>query len=134
MYSWNTLNVGDGPYTLAARAFDASSNSAYSPSINITVKNMSTAVVVPSNGATLSGTTTLSASASGPVVGVEFRLSGNGLSNFLVGTATNGPYGWIYTWNTTGVANFSGYTLQSRALDSKGGSTYSAGTTITLAN
>src|SRR5207245_2383871 len=115
IYSWNTLTVGDGAYTLAARAFDASNNTAVSPSINVTVKNMSTSVAVPSNGATLSGTTTLSAAASGPVVGVEFRITGGIYSNLLLGPATSSPWGWIYNWNTTTVANGS-YTLQSRAL------------------
>jgi len=133
IYNWNTLTVGDGAYTLAARAFDASNNTAVSPSINVTVKNMSTSVAVPSNGATLSGTTTLSAAASGPVVGVEFRITGGIYSNLLLGPATSSPWGWIYNWNTTTVANGS-YTLQSRALDNKGGSTYSAGVTITVAN
>src|SRR5438105_3216046 len=55
-------------------------------------------------GRALSGTALLDAAASGPVTGVDFRLTGGTFSNTLLGAASITPYGWIYNWNTTGVA------------------------------
>src|SRR4029450_5034609 len=94
---------------------------------------ISTTVVIPSNGATVSGTTTLDAAHTGSVVRVEFRLSGNGYPNVLLGTAANTVYGWIYSWNTLNTPNAT-YTLRSRAFDNSGHSAYSAPITINVAN
>ena len=84
-------------------------------------------VLVPANGATLSGTAaTLDASASN-ATSVEFWLFGGtyGYSGHLVGTATPTIYGWLYSWNTTTVPNGS-YVLLSEAFG-PGGSTFSSG-------
>ena len=69
-------------------------------------------MIIPSNGATLSGTAaTLDASASNAII-LELWLFGGsyGYSGHLVGTATLTYYGWVYSWNTTTVPNGS-YTL-----------------------
>jgi hypothetical protein len=89
--------------------------------------------VIPSNGATVSGTTTLDAAHTGSVAGVEYRLSGNGYTNVLLGSAANTVYGWIYSWNTLNTPNAT-YTLRSRTWDNVGHSAYSAPITINVAN
>ena len=93
-----------------------------------------TSVLVPSNGATLSGTAaTLDASASN-ATSVEFWLFGGtyGLSGHLVGTATPTIYGWFYSWDTTTVPNGS-YALLSEAFG-PGGSAFSSHVSITVTN
>lgn len=99
--------------------------------------NLQTSVVVPTNGASLKGSSAvLDASASGPskVTGVNFTLSGGSLSSPMhVGTAQPSFYGWQAFWNTTAVPNGT-YTLQSVATDTSGITATSAGITVTIAN
>jgi hypothetical protein len=92
-----------------------------------------TKVIAPSNGATLSGTTGLAATAP-YATSVEFWLLGGSYGYFghLVGTATPTLYGWLDRWNTKTVANGS-YVLQSEALNSSGHA-FSPGVTITVSN
>jgi hypothetical protein len=92
-----------------------------------------TSVLIPSNGATLSGSTTLDASASN-ANSVQFWLFGGsyGFSGHSVGTATLTEYGWLYNWNSSTVPNGS-YALLSEATGA-GGSLYSSGVNITVSN
>jgi hypothetical protein len=80
----------------------------------------STSILIPSNGATLSGSTVLDASASN-ATSVEFRLFGGiyGYAAPLLCTATQTIYGWLCGWNTTTVPNGS-YSLVSLASSSVG--------------
>ena len=126
----------NGSYSLESVATDAAANTDTSTPITITVNNPAptTTVLIPSNGATLSGTAaTLDASASN-ATSVEFALFGGtyGLSGHLIGTATATIYGWLDSWNTTTVPNGS-YVLVSAA-SGPGGSGFSTGVTITVAN
>lgn len=84
----------------------------------------STSVLVPSSGATLSGSTYLDASASN-ATGVDFSLFGGiyGYAAPVVCTATPTYYGWLCSWNTTDVPNGS-YALVSKA-SGAGGSSFS---------
>jgi hypothetical protein len=118
---------------LASEAFN-SAGIAFSSGVSITVNNPpTTSVLIPSKGATLSGSTYLDASASN-ATSVEFWLFGGsyGFSGHLVGTATPTIYGWLDSWNTTTVPNGT-YLLVSEAVGS-GGSTFSSGVSITVAN
>ena len=65
-----------------------------------------TSVLIPSNGATLSGSTLLDASASN-ATSVEFQLFGGvyGFYGPVLCTATPTYYGWLCSWNTTTVPN-----------------------------
>ena len=74
--SWNTTTVPNGSYALVSEAF-RSGGSTFSSGVSITVNNPppTTSVLIPSSGATLSGSTTLDASASN-ATSVEFRLFG----------------------------------------------------------
>ncbi len=120
--SWNTTTVPNGSYVLSSLAFN-STGSAYSGGVNITVNNPpppTTSVLIPSNGATLSGSTLLDASASN-ATSVEFQLFGGiyGFYGPILCTATPTYYGWLCSWNTTTVPNGS-YVLSSLAFNSTG--------------
>jgi hypothetical protein len=95
----------------------------------------STAVLVPSNNATVSGTQViLDASASPGVTQVQFELTGDNPDSIptLFATATPTEYGWIASWNSTTVATDS-YSLQSVATEG-GSSTTSPAISITVDN
>jgi hypothetical protein len=94
-----------------------------------------TSVVLPSNGASLSGGKWLDAVASdyGKVTKVQFVLTGGTFNKAFIATGALTAYGWIGGWQTTTVPDGT-YTLQSIAFDAAGLTTYSAGVTITVAN
>ncbi len=72
-----------------------------------------TRVLVPVDGARLSGTAVLDAyTASDTNVTVQFRVSGGSLHDALVGVGRQTIDGWIARWDTRTVAN-GGYLLQS---------------------
>jgi hypothetical protein len=104
--------------------------------VSITVSNSpppTTSVLIPSNGATVSGSTTLDASATN-ATSVEFVLFGGsyGYSGKVLCTATLTYYGWVCSWNTATVPNHS-YTLVSDASNASS-SAGSAGVSITVNN
>ena len=129
---WNTTTVPNGSYTLVTEAFN-SGGSTYSSGVTMTVKNPlpTTSILIPSNGATLSGTTTLDASASN-ATSVEFLLFGGtyGFDAPVICTATLTYYGWVCSWKTTTVP-IGAYILVSLA-SGPGGSTASSGVDITV--
>ena len=93
----------------------------------------STYVTIPSNNATVSGTSqVLDAAASSGVIQVQYEITGGTLTDSVIATATPTIYGWIALWNTTGVVNGT-YSLQSVAT-SNGVSGTSAPVTITVNN
>ena len=135
-YSWNTTTVADGSHSLSSKAYDAAGNSGSSASISVTVDNSvpadttapTTSITAPSGGATVSGTTTVSASASDNVgvTSVEFYVDG-----VLAATDTSAPYS--FSWNTAGVANGS-HSLSSKAYDAAGNSGTSSSVTVNVSN
>jgi uncharacterized protein YjbI with pentapeptide repeats len=133
---WNTTAVPNGTYNLQSVATDTVAESTTSASISVTVANAppSTAVLIPSGGATQSGTAALlDARASANVTSVSFELSGNGLSDQVIATATPTYYGWLAQWNTKSVANGT-YSLQSVAAYAGGVSGPSPPITIIVSN
>ena len=136
VYSWNTTTVPNGSNALLSEAFN-SAGTAFSSGVSITVNNSpppTTSVLIPANGATLSGTAaTLDASASN-ATSVEFWILGGsyGYTGKMIGTATLTLYGWVYSWNTTTVPNGS-YALLSEAFNSAG-TAFSSGVSITVKN
>ena len=126
--------VPNGSYVLVSEAFN-SAGSTFSSGVSITVKNPlpTTSVLIPSKGATLSGSTALDASASN-ATSVKFLLFGGiyGYSAPVICTATVTDYGWLCSWNTTTVPNGS-YVLVSEAFNSAG-STFSSGVGINVDN
>jgi len=94
-------------------------------------------VGIPSNGATITGSSWLDAGASSQVgiASVTFEVSGgpNAIFGRPISNSTPTPYGYIGAWNSTSVPNGT-YTLQSVATDTAGVSTTSAPITITVDN
>lgn len=88
----------------------------------------STSITSPAGGATVSGTTTISASATdnAGVTKVEF-YSGT----TLLGTDTSSPYS--FDWNTSAVAN-GAYSLTTKAFDAAGNTASSAAVAVTVNN
>ncbi|MGH9079090.1 MAG: hypothetical protein ACRDYE_03225 [Acidimicrobiales bacterium] len=92
-------------------------------------------VLLPANGARLSGTKVLDAA---PVndpgmVKLEFLLSGPTRSETPIAVARGSLVGWFARWDTTSVANGT-YTLRGVAYDADGATTESPGTTVTVRN
>ncbi len=87
-----------------------------------------TSITSPTAGTIVSGTTTVSASASDNVgvTKVEFYLDG-----VLQSTDTTSPYSW--SWNTTTASNAS-HTLTSKAYDAAANVGTSAGVAVTVSN
>ena len=87
-----------------------------------------TSITSPSNGATVSGTVSVAATASDNVgvSKVEFYIDG-----VLSGTDTASPY--TFSFDSTALANGS-HTLTTKAYDAAGNSAVSAGVTITVSN
>ncbi|OJT26916.1 hypothetical protein BO221_02585 [Archangium sp. Cb G35] len=130
--SWNAASAVNGSHTLQAKAYDAAGNVGTSASVSVTVFNDVTAPTVsltaPTAGATVSGTATLSASASDNigVTRVEFY---DGTT--LVGTDTAAPYS--VSWNTASAVNGS-HTLKAKAYDAAGNVGTSASVSVTVFN
>jgi hypothetical protein len=96
------------------------------------------AVIVPSSGATLSGTSAILDSRWLHVYGVniakvQFALTGGSYSKTVIGTAGLTGAGYLYAWNTTGIPNGT-YLLQSLATDRAGKTNFSPAITIKVAN
>jgi hypothetical protein len=134
LYGWNTTTVPNGAYTLRSEAFN-STGSAFSSSVNITVNNPpppTTNILIPSSGATLSGTSALLDASATNATSVQFLVFGGGYWGKVIGTATPTYYGWLYSWDTTSVANGS-YVLLSEASNSTSNA-FSPKVNVTITN
>jgi hypothetical protein len=112
--AWNTATVPNGSYTIESVASTKGGLSGTSPPIAVTVDNLTTGVVIPKAGATVSGSTYLDATASAGTTQVVYELLGNGLYYQVIATATQTLYGWLAGWNTATVPNGT-YQLESVA-------------------
>ena len=132
--AWNTTSVPNGAYTLVSEA-SGPGGSTFSSGVNMSVQNPlpTTSILIPSQGATLSGSTYLDASGSN-ATSVEFRLFGGtyGYAAPVVCTATPTAYGWLCNWNTATVPDGS-YVLLSEAFNSAG-SAFSSGVNVSVDN
>ncbi|HZH18496.1 MAG TPA: Ig-like domain-containing protein [Archangium sp.] len=97
--SWATRTVPNGLHTLTARAYDVAGNVTTSAPVNVLLDNdyvaPQVAFIRPGDGATVSGTISLEASANDDrgTARVEFRVDGN-----LIGTRYGSPY--TVSWNS----------------------------------
>ena len=132
--AWNTTTSSNGGHTITARATDTANQTTTSAGINVTVANVvpdnppTVAITAPANGATVSGSVNVTATASDDhgVTQVEFFVDATSL-----GVDTSAPY--AVTWNTTTYTN-GGYTLTAKATDTASQTTTSAGISVTVAN
>ncbi|MCI0347851.1 MAG: Ig-like domain-containing protein, partial [Acidobacteriales bacterium] len=130
--TWNSNTATAGPHTLSARARDGAGNLATSAVVNVTVVPPDTTppvvgMTAPANGATVTGSVTVSADASDNigVVGVQFLLDGQALG----GEDTTSPYS--ISWNSSTSTNGS-HTLSARARDAAGNQTTSTTVSVTV--
>jgi peptidoglycan/xylan/chitin deacetylase (PgdA/CDA1 family) len=115
--AWNSAAFAGQTVTVAARAFDNAGNASTSASRQITIQSAgdttppTVAITSPANGAQVSGTVTITATASdaGGVARVEFYANGA-----LLGSRTASPYTW--GWNSVPY-NGQNVTLMVRAID-----------------
>jgi hypothetical protein len=133
--SWNTTGATDGSHTLSARARDAAGNTALATNVSVIVNNTpdstlpTVSITAPTQGATVSGTTTVSVNASDNVAVAGVTLL---VDNVQTGAEdTIAPYSW--SWNTASVSNGS-HTLTARARDNAGNSATSSPVTVTVSN
>jgi len=117
-YSWNTASQAAGSYTLMTRAYDAAGNVGQSENVVVTNVRDTTAPAVsmtsPSANATLSGTVSITATATDAVGVTRVEFYQNGV---LLSASNVAPY--RYSWNTATVGN-GVYTLYARAYDAAG--------------
>jgi hypothetical protein len=106
-------------------------NSMVAPLTNVSLAP-TTSVLIPSDGATLSGSSATLDAAATNATSVQFLLFGSGYWGYVIGTATPTYYGWLYSWNTKTVPNGS-YVLLSEASNA-GGSALSSNVNITVLN
>src|SRR5207245_1644162 len=131
--SWNTTTASNGSHTLTAVARDAAGNRTTSAPVTVTVFNDTTAPTVtissPVAGATVTGTITVSASASDHdgVVGGQFQLDGASLG--ADDTAAPSPISCTTLFRSNG-----SHTLTAVARDAAGNRTTSAPVTVTVFN
>jgi subtilisin family serine protease len=118
-FSWNTSAVPDGTHTLSATALDGAGNSSVN-TISVTVRNTvdntspSISLVSPSDGAKVSGTVTVSVSASDDTRVVRVELY---VDNVLQASSTSAPFDT--KWNTR-KTKAGAHSVQCKAYDSVG--------------
>ncbi len=134
--TWTTATVANGSHTLTAVARDTSNLTTTSAAVPVTVNNVAdttpptVAITAPTSGATVSGTVTITATASDnvAVAGVQFKLDGANLGGEVTGTS---PYS--ITWSSTGATNGS-HSLTAVARDTSNLTTTSAAVPVTVSN
>jgi DUF971 family protein len=135
-FSWNTTTVANGNHTVQSRAYDAANNVGQSTTLTVSVSNgpaadtqpPTTAITSPSNGATVSGTTSVTATATDNVGVTRVELWVDGA---LALTDNAAPY--TFSWNTTAIAN-GNHTLQSRAYDAANNVGQSTAISVSVSN
>lgn len=134
--TWDSTPVGNGPHTLAVTAYDDAGNSKQTTAVSVTVDNTgvpSASVTGPaSNGTVLSGTPTVTASASDDVgvTKVEFYADSDRF-------ATDTVFPYSATWDTLDALTtaYDGpHVLTVKSYDGSGHVTTSADRTVTVAN
>jgi RHS repeat-associated protein len=132
--NWNSAGAANGSHTLTAKATDDAGNATTSAGSTVTVHNsaLPTTSITAPTGTTVTGTTTVSASASDDlgVTKVEFYCD-----DVLIGEDATAPYS--IAWNTLDQSNpaYDGtHVLTSKAYDTGGQVTMSAAKTVTTAN
>jgi hypothetical protein len=135
-FPWDTTFVANGDYSLTAKAYDAAGNIGSSTAVLAHVANGAPAdttnptvsLTAPTAGSTLSGTTTLTATATddSSVAKVEFYKD-----TTKIGEDTSSPYS--YDWNTIGVPA-GAVSLSAKAYDAAGNIGTSTSVAVSISN
>jgi peptidoglycan/xylan/chitin deacetylase (PgdA/CDA1 family) len=131
-YSWNTAGAANGSHVLSAVATNSDNLTATSANVTVNVNNANAPVVsvtAPTEGATITGTQAVNATASSNVAinSVQFRLDGTNLG----AADTTAPYG--VNWNSTSATN-GAHKLTAVATNSSSQSTTSSEVNVTVNN
>jgi hypothetical protein len=129
--TWNTAALQNGRYTVKIQAFDNAGNSAVA-SITVTMRNPDTTlpdvtITAPSQGAAVSGTTSITATATDNLGVEKVRFY---VDNVYLGYDTSSPY--AKSWNTTLFTNGT-HTVRAQAVDWLG-NVRNATITVTVSN
>ena len=133
-YSLNTNSLSNGSHTLVATATDEAGNTASSTEVAFVVNNASSArpavsITEPSTGANVSGTITVSGTASSSLSVSLVQVSiDNG--NFSNAAGTNG---WSFNLDTASLSN-AAHTLTGKVTDSSGNTALSSPVSVTVNN
>ena len=132
-YSWDTAKTSNGSHTLKAIAKDTAGNSTTSTGDTVTVSNAVAPPVVsitaPAGGATVSGTITVSGTASSSlsISSVQVAVDSGSFSN------ASGTTSWSFSLDTASLSNAT-HTLTAKATDSSGATASSSLVSITVNN
>jgi hypothetical protein len=130
--AWNSTTASGGPHTLTAQAVDGAGNTVTSAPVTVTVSNDTTAPTVsitsPTAGQTVSGTVSITASASDNVgvTRLDYLVDGAMVATFTPAVLT-------FAWDTTPLTN-GAHSLTARARDAAGNTTTSAAVAVTVSN
>ncbi len=134
-FYWDTTKYVGGSHYITAKAYDAAGNTKTTGQLFVTISNPvsdtttpTIAVTTPASGATLSGTTTVSATGSDNIGVTSSEIYIDGL---LRASSTSGSVS--LAWDTTAETN-GNHTLVSKAYDAAGNVGTSATTTVTVNN
>lgn len=134
-FSWNTITVANGSYTIFAKSYDSAGNVGLSDNVAVTVNNTNpdttpptVSMSAPANNATVIGTVSVSASALDAVGVTKVEFYEDNVLKVVMNTT---PYS--YNLNTTSLANGS-YTITARAYDAVGNMGQSAELTVVVNN
>ncbi len=129
--AWNTSGVAGGNHTAMAKAYDAAGNVGTSATVTFSVTQPDTtapavSITAPAAGSTVSGTVTVTASASDNVGVTKVEIY---IDSALKVTDTAAPY--AYSWNTSGAAA-GNHSIVAKAYDAAGNVGTSASDTVTI--
>ena len=132
LFSWENSALQAGSYSIMAEAVDAAGNVGKSSVVTLSLVKDAEAPVVsmltPGNGATVSGTVAVKASATDNQAVSKIEIYENGA---LVFAGNDNPVS--YNWNTTAVPNGS-CILSVRAFDAAGNASQTASVTVKVSN
>ncbi len=135
-FSWNTTAVANGSHTIQSKAYDAAGNVGSSTTITVTVSNSApdttpptTSITAPANGATVSGTINVTATASDNVGVTKMEIYIDG----ALKTSNTNATSLTYSWNTTTAAN-GAHTITSKAYDAANNVGTSSTVSVTVSN
>ena len=118
LFTWDTSSLSSGAYIISAKAFDAAGNEGQSGNVTVNVAGdtapPTVSLTAPGSGVSLSGSVSVTASASDNVGVTRIEVCDNGVLAFA---SNQSPAS--YSWNTFLATNGS-HTLTAKAYDAAG--------------